>query len=98
MQELSDLLETNLIYMVESRPTLSEAEVKFMHYKLGILGSGFTALIDAIWKLDRINRAKIALGYPELVTICNRFNDESGYWEDLQRRWKKSNELINADI
>lgn len=61
-----------------------------MHYKKGIAGSGFTALIDAIFKLDRINRAKIALGYPELVTVCNRFNDESGYWEDLEKRYDRS--------
>lgn len=84
--------------MADNRPTLTEAEVKFMHYKLGILGSGFTALIEAIWRLDRINRAKIALGYPDLVAVCNRFNDEAGYWEDLQSRYRKSNELINADL
>lgn len=84
--------------MEVKRPTLTEAEVQFMHYKLGMLGSGYTALIEAIWKLDRVNRAKIALGYPELVTICNRYNNEIGYWEDLQQRWKKSNELIKAEL
>jgi hypothetical protein len=68
---------------------LTEMEIKFMHYKLGILGSGMTALIDAIFKLDRSNRTKIALGFPELVTICNRFNDENGYWEDLEKRFKE---------
>ena len=61
-------------------------------------GSGMTALIEAIWKLDRNNRAKIALGYPELVTICNRFNDENGYWEDLQSRWKEANQYVNVDL
>lgn len=80
---------------MSTRPTLTETEVKFMHYKLGMAGSGMTALIDAIWKLDKNNRAKIALGFPELVAVCNRFNDEVGYWEDLQSRYKKSNELIN---
>ena len=81
-----------------TRPTLTDAEIQLMHYKLGILGSGFTALIDAIWKLDRSNRAKIALGFPELVAVCNRFNNEMGYWEDLQERWKKSNELIKTTL
>ena len=79
----------------EKRPELTKEEVLFMHYKRGMAGSGMTALIDAIWKLDRTNRAKIALGFPELVTVCNRFNDEVGYWEDLERRYNKSNELIN---
>lgn len=83
---------------MSTRPTLTETEVLFMHYKKGMAGSGMTALIDAIWKLDRKNRAKIALGYPELVTICNRFNDETGYWEDLQARWREANQYVNADL
>ena len=82
----------------EKRPELTKTEQLFMFYKNNMAGSGMTALIDAIWKLDRNNRAKIALGYPELVEVCNRFNDEIGYWEDLQDRWKKSNELIKTDL
>jgi len=83
---------------METRPTFTEAEELFMHYKNGMAGGGMTALIEAIWKLDRKNRAKIALGYPELVIVCNRYNDERGYWEDLQKRWKNSHQLINADL
>lgn len=83
---------------MQARPKLTEAEVLFMHYKKGIAGSGMTALIEAIWKLDRKNRAKIALGYPELVTVCNRFNDEVGYWEDLQERYNQSNQYINTEL
>ena len=83
---------------MQTRPKLTEAEVLFMHYKKGMAGSGMTALIEAIWKLDRKNRAKIALGYPELVTVCNRFNDENGYWEDLQSRWREANQYVNADL
>lgn len=83
---------------MSTRPTLTETEVLFMHYKKGMAGSGMTALIEAIWKLDRKNRAKIALGFPELVSICNRFNDEVGYWEDLQERYKQSNQFINAAL
>lgn len=83
---------------MEARPKLTEAEELFMHYKNGMAGSGFTALIDAIFKLDRIQRAKMAKGFPELVAVCNRYNDESGYWEDLQKRWYKSNQLINISL
>lgn len=82
----------------DKRPQLTEAETLFMHYKNGMAGSGFTALIEAIWKMDRNNRAKIALGYPELVAVCNRFNDERGYWDDLQLRWKHSNQYINTEL
>ena len=83
---------------MSTRPTLTETEILFMHYKNGMAGSGMTALIDAIFKLDRKNRAKIALGYPELVTLCNRFNDEIGYWEDLQRRYKQSIQYIKPEL
>lgn len=83
---------------MEARPKLTETEVLFMHYKKGMAGSGMTALIEAIWKLDRKNRAKIALGFPELVTLCNRYNDEIGYWEDLQRRYKQSIQYIKPEL
>ena len=77
---------------------ITQAEEKFMHYKLGILGSGLTALIDAIWKLDMPNRAKIAKGFPELVEVCNRYNIEDGYWQDLQARWKAQGYRLQEDL
>lgn len=77
---------------------ITETEELFMHYKRGMAGSGMTALIDAIFRLDRPNRAKIALGFPELVEVCNRFNNEIGYWEDLQNRWNKKYNVVNADL
>ena len=77
---------------------LTKAEELFMFYKNGMAGSGFTALIDAIFKLDRPNRAKIALGYPELVEVCNRYNNEIGYWEDLQKRYEKEYNIVNTDL
>jgi hypothetical protein len=80
---------------METRPRISKTEELFIFYKRGTAGSGFTALIDAIFKLDRPNRAKIALGYPELVEVCNRYNDETGYWEDLQQRFKETAHAIN---
>lgn len=83
---------------MQTKPVLSEAEILFCHYKMGLAGSGFTALIEAIWKLDRINRAKIALGYPELVEVCNRYNDEIGYWENLQARYSNSHKYINVEL
>jgi hypothetical protein len=82
----------------ETKPTLTKAEELFMFYKKGMAGSGMAALIEAIWKLDRNNRAKIALGYPELVAVCNRFNDETGYWEDLQKRWNQVTQHVNAEL
>ncbi len=73
-------VETNLI---------SEYEEKFMHYKLGTCGSGYTALIKCIFALDMPNRLKMAKGFPELVEVVNRYNNERGYWEDLVSRYNQ---------
>jgi hypothetical protein len=73
-----------------SNDTITPAEELFMYYKQGTAGSGMTALIDCIFKLDNLNQARIALGFPELVTVCNRYREELGYWEDLQERFKRS--------
>jgi hypothetical protein len=75
--------------MISVETTISEAEEKFMHYKLGILGNGFTKLISCIFSLDDNNRAKIALGFPELVDVINRYGNEKGYWENLVSRYNK---------
>lgn len=83
---------------MSDKTKLTEAEITFMHYKLGRLGSGYTALIEAIWKLDHVNRLKIALGFPELVAVCNRFNYEVGYWEDLEERWNQSINHVNTEL
>lgn len=67
--------------------TITEAEEKFCYFKLGMAGSGTTALIEAIFKLDMPNRMKMAKGFPELVEVVNRYNNERGYWKDLVDRW-----------
>lgn len=68
-------------------PTLSSAEETFCMYKLHLEGSFMTSLIDTIFKGNVINRSKLAKGYPELVEVCNKFNNENGYWRDLVDRW-----------
>lgn len=76
-----------MIAQVEAR--ISEAEEKFMHFKLGTSGSGYTALIKCIFALDTPNRLKMAKGFPELVDVVNRYNFERGYWEDLVTRYNE---------
>lgn len=67
--------------------TITEAEYTFCMYKLGNAGSGMTKLIEAIFALDSPNRAKMALGFPELVEVVNNYNFTKGYWPDLVKRW-----------
>jgi len=68
-------------------PTITSAEEVFCMFKLNLEGSFMTSLIHTIFKGDIINRAKLAQGYPELVEVCNRYNNERGYWDDLVERW-----------
>ncbi len=69
---------------------ISEAEFIFCMYKLKQEGSFMTSLIETIFKADIINRAKLKKGFPELVDVCNRYNNEPGYWEeDLRKKWNQ---------
>lgn len=76
-----------MIAQIETR--ITEAEEKFMHFKLGICGSGYTALIKCIFALDTPNRLKMAKGFPEIVDVVNRYNFENGYWQDLIARYNE---------
>jgi hypothetical protein len=77
---------------------VSPAEETFCMYKLQMEGSFMTSLIDTIFKGDIVHRSKLAMGFPELVEVCNRFNQERGYWQDLVERWnlKYSNHKLYA--
>lgn len=72
---------------------LTEAEKMFCMYKLGLEGSGMTALINAILVLDPHNRAKVALGFPELVRVIERFKNEDDYWQELVNCWNEDSYL-----
>jgi ABC-type lipoprotein export system ATPase subunit len=81
--------------MIALETKISEAEELFMHFKLGQAGSGYTALINCIFALDTPNRKKMALGFPEIVDVVNRYNNECGYWSDLVTRY---NEEYQTDV
>jgi hypothetical protein len=66
---------------------ISNAEREFIFFKLGTAGSFHTALINTIFKADSRNRSLLALGFPADVEVVTRFQNESGYWEDLRGRW-----------
>lgn len=64
----------------------SEAELQFYYYMRGTCGSGIKALITAIFALDVENRERMAKGFPELVSICNRYNTETGFYDNLLKK------------
>lgn len=73
--------------------TLTDAEKTFCLFKLGLEGSGMTALIKAIFALDTDSRAKVAKGFPDLVEVVNKYNFETGYWQDLAKRWNSESAI-----
>lgn len=87
--KLNDNLDFDSYYAEKFsvKEKISEAEETFCFYKLGLTGSFMTSLISTIFKGDEDNRSKIALGFPELVDVCNKFNRNKGYWSDLVDRW-----------
>ena len=84
-------MKVNVIEMPEQERVqlkyITRAEEMFVDYKKNMLGSGFTALFECIFKLDTPNRQKMAKGFPEEVEVCNRWNFERGYAKDLQTRY-----------
>jgi len=74
---------------IKTMSKITEAEEKFCMFKLGMEGSFTTSLIETIFKGDIINRAKLAEGFPDLVTVVNDYNNTSGYWQDLINRWNE---------
>lgn len=69
---------------------ITNAEREFMFYKIGTAGSFHTALLETIMKADIRNQAKLALSFPEDVQVAQRYQNEPGYWQGLQERWKAS--------
>ena len=69
---------------------LTQAEVQFIKYQLG-LGSSFTdLLIKTIMHADEVNSMLLRLGFPDLVSTVDRYRNEAGYWEQLQLDWEDS--------
>lgn len=67
---------------------ITEAEQKFIHFQQGVAGSFLESLFRCIFAADVFNQAKIAKGFPEFVEVVQRYQNEPGYWEDLQNRWE----------
>ena len=73
--------------MVYTTCLVTEDEALFVRQRIGIASSGENALINCIFALDTPNRHKMALGFPTLVDIVNKYNFEKGYWRDLVFRY-----------
>lgn len=70
---------------------LTQAENYLMKDQLHVNGHFMEHLLWAIKKADVQNRAKLALGFPDLVEVVQRFKNEDGYFQDLCARWNEAN-------
>lgn len=67
---------------------LNEGERHLFEYQNDMSGSFYTALFTAIFKADRFNRERLRLAFSEEVEAVIRFENEDGYWEEIQRNYK----------
>ena len=67
--------------------TVTQAEDKFCQFQKGMLGSFFTLLINAMLHADVGNLEKLKRGFSELADVVERYQNEEGYWESLEKRW-----------
>ena len=68
---------------------VEQDEAEFIYYKNGTAGSFKTGLYDLYFKADEVNRAKLMQVFPYLW-VCQKYSEESGYYEDLRMRWMNS--------
>ena len=69
---------------------LTVGEIRFIDYQNGRSGSFYTCLFRAIERADMENQKKLKLGFPSEVEAYQRYSDEHGYWEEVQRIHKAS--------
>ena len=68
---------------------VTDAEREFCFNRMGMSGSFMERLIATIQAADIINQSKLSMGFPELVGVVRRFQQEEGYWEDLVERFNE---------
>lgn len=76
----------------ELKDELNLGEALLAEYLFNMCGSFYNGLFQTAMAADNTNFEKLAKGYPEEMEALERYKNEDGYWEDLQRRfWKIKN-------
>lgn len=70
---------------------LSPAETILCKSEIGILGSFYKSLLHTIRIADDQNRERLAMGFPELVEVIQRYRNEEGYSQTIFDKWNKEN-------
>jgi hypothetical protein len=65
---------------------IEEVEREFYFFMKGTSGSFHTNLFKAIMSADFGNQYRLAFGFPDEVTVVQKYQKEDGYWQSLQDR------------
>jgi hypothetical protein len=65
---------------------MEQAELEFVFFMRGTSGSFMTNLFKTIMSADMGNQIKLSLGFPNEVKVVHRYQNEDGYWQELQKK------------
>ena len=65
---------------------MENTELEFMFFMKGTSGSFMTNLFKTIMSADIGNQVKLSLGFPNEVEVFRRYQNEDGYWQELQKK------------
>jgi hypothetical protein len=68
---------------------IDNTELEFYFFMEGQSGSFHTNLFKTIMSADFGNQYRLAFGFPDEVTVVQRYQKEDGYWESLQDKFEK---------
>jgi len=66
---------------------MSGVELEFYFFMKGQAGSFTTNLFKAIMSADFGNQHKLSFGFPDEVTVIQKYKNEDGYWESLLNKF-----------
>lgn len=69
---------------------MEKTELEFVYFMRGTSGSFMTNLFQTIFSADMGNREKLSLGFPNEVKVVHKYQNEDGYWQELQKRLEKN--------
>lgn len=82
--EALQIVQTLVASMDTSEPT--DAEMQLYYCMRGTGGGFITKLVQAIMHADVHNQYRLSLGFPDMVKVAQRYMNEPGYWENLEKR------------
>ena len=65
---------------------MEKTELEFVYFMRATSGSSRSNLFQSTFSADNGNREKLSLGFPNEMKMVHRYQNEDGYWQELQKR------------